>query len=228
MKKFTVPLFLFIALTSQDTNAQCQLVTNIVGYTPTSDTTEVTQLNWLAFDQGKVIATGLKDTPEKFKTCKIINGNKQYLLPGLIDAHGHFTYLGNEMLRVKLRGVTSESDAIMQVKAFAEENKKSLGVLGGGWNEVLWLNQQFPSKASLDEIGIDKPILLDRIDGHAAWANSKALEIAGITDSTPDPKGGKIVRDKKGHATGVLIDIAVYLVRNKIPPATLKEKQPNT
>lgn len=214
---------LFVALSTQNINAQCQLIKNIVGYTPIANSQELTSFNWLAFDKGKVIATGKEIDSVKFNACTIVDGNNQYLLPGLIDAHGHIGGLGNEMLRVNLRGISSESEAVEMINVFAKENKASEWILGRGWNQVLWLENKFPDKGSLDKTGIDKPILLSRIDGHAAWVNSKALEIAGINRSTPDPQGGKIVRDKMGVATGILIDNAIDLVTLNIPSASLME-----
>ena len=109
------------------------------------------------------------------------------------------------------------------VKEFADKNPKSRWILGRGWNQVLWLNKTFPTKKSLDDTGVKRPVWLRRIDGHAAWANSEALRLAGITKDTPDPPGGKIERDANGEATGVLIDYAMGLVERKIPPTSSLE-----
>lgn len=204
--------------------ASCKIIININGSTLVSKHTDIVSFKWLVFDEGKVIQTGINSDHLKFSHCETINGNGAYLLPGLIDAHAHVSGLGNEMLRVKLRDINSESLAVAQVKRFASENKKSKWILGRGWNQVLWLNKQFPSKKSLDASGIERPILLRRIDGHAAWVNSKALEIAGINDKTLDPQGGIIERNSKGEATGLLIDSAIDLVENKIPPASFLEQ----
>lgn len=221
--KTLIPL-LVAAMTAGNTLAECQLINNITGYTPVADSKEVKTISWLAFEQGKILATGDGQTAKKYSDCKTIDGAGQFLLPGLIDAHGHVSGLGNEMLRVKLRDVKSEELAVEQVKAFAEQNKKSQWILGRGWNQVLWLNKQFPTVSSLDKTGIKRPIVLRRIDGHAAWVNSKALEIAGITDKTPDPQGGKIERDNNGKATGLLIDNAIGLVERKIPNPSMLEQ----
>ncbi len=204
--------------------ASCKIITNIKGNTPVSVHKELVSFEWLVFDEGKVLQTGSGSNKSKFADCKKIDGNGAFVLPGLIDAHGHVSGLGNEMLRVKLRGITSESLAIEQVKQFASKNLKSQWILGRGWNQVLWLNKQFPSKQSLDSTGIQRPIVLRRIDGHAAWVNSRALEIAGINDKTLDPPGGKIERNHKGEATGLLIDNAIDLVENKIPPTSFLEQ----
>lgn len=200
--------------------AKCQLIHNIKGYTPIANSNKVTTFEWLAFDAGKVIATGDKNSAELTQNCSKIDGKGSYVLPGLIDSHGHVSGLGNEMLRVMLRGVKSEKAAAQTVKEFADKNPQSKWILGRGWNQVLWLDKNFPSKKSLDDTNVKRPIWLRRIDGHAAWANSEALRLAGITKETPDPPGGKIERDENGEATGVLIDYAMGLVESKIPPAS--------
>ncbi len=224
--KTTFPAVLgaFLTLTPSSAQAKCQLITDVKGYTPTAESKQLKQFTWMAFEQGKVLGTGQGDIDPSYNQCAQHNGQGNVLLPGLIDAHGHVSGLGNEMLRVQLRGVTSEEKAANKVKEFAAKNKQSQWVLGRGWNQVLWLNKEFPTTASLDNTGIKRPILLRRIDGHAAWANSKALEIAGINDTTPDPQGGKIIRDSKGKATGVLIDNAIGLVESKIPAPSMLEQ----
>lgn len=203
----------------------CFLIDNINGYTPTSNSKQLTHFNWLAYEKGRVLATGLNTADDQYQNCQRTDGKNQFMLPGLIDAHGHVSSLGNEMLRVNLRGVTSESLAVKTVKNFAKQNPNSQWILGRGWNQVLWLNKQFPTKHSLDENGIKRPLLLRRIDGHAAWVNSQALKIAGINKFTKDPAGGKILRDKQGNPSGVLIDNAIALVEDKIPPLSLFERE---
>jgi predicted amidohydrolase YtcJ len=224
--KSAIPLLAFAlsVFSSHQVQAKCHLITNTKGFTPVKDSQELNQFSWMAFDQGKILATGNGEVNNAYQKCQKQDAKGKVMLPGLIDAHGHVSGLGNEMLRVKLRDVASEELAVEKVKAFAEKNKKSQWILGRGWNQVLWLNKQFPTVASLDNTGIKRPIILRRIDGHAAWVNSKALEIAGITDSTPDPQGGKIIRDNNGKATGVLIDTAIGLVEAKIPEPSLLEQ----
>ncbi|MFT6734100.1 MAG: putative amidohydrolase YtcJ [Polaribacter sp.] len=204
--------------------ASCKIITNIQGTTATSSSKELQSFKWLVFDEGRVVETSNNSKRSNFTHCQNIDGHGASLLPGLIDAHGHVSGLGNEMLRVKLRGITSESLAIKQVEQFALENTKSKWILGRGWNQVLWLNKQFPTKQSLDSTGIKRPIVLRRVDGHAAWVNSRALKIAGINSKTVDPHGGKIERDNNGDATGLLIDNAIDLVENMIPQTSFLEQ----
>ena len=219
-----VILFFLFPSSALFAKTNCQIISNVKGVTPLSNTQTLHIFDWLSFEDGKVHTTGIKGQEQDYAHCEQIDGQGKYLLPGLIDAHGHVSGLGNEMLRVKLRDIKSESLAVEKVKAFADKNQTSKWVLGRGWNQVLWLNKEFPTKESLDKTDIDRPIVLRRIDGHAAWVNNKAIEIAGINDSTPDPQGGKIIRDSKGKATGVLIDTAIDLVESKIPSPTLLEQ----
>jgi predicted amidohydrolase YtcJ len=205
-------------IASVNSFAQCHLVVNAKGQTPVANKSKLTSFSWLAFEQGKITGIGAGQVPKKFKACTTTDAKGQYLLPGLTDAHAHMLGLGTEMTRVILRGSDSEIAAAQTVATFASDNPKSKWILGRGWNQVLWLNKKFPTKKSLDSTGVKRPILLSRIDGHATWANSEALRLAGITRDTPDPAGGKIIKDANGEPTGVLIDKASYLVFSKIPP----------
>jgi predicted amidohydrolase YtcJ len=202
-------------------SADCTVVDNIVGYTPVAVAQKLKTFTWLAFADGKITSVGsAKDAKPK---CKLIDGQGNYALPGLIDAHGHVSGLGYDLLRVKLRGLSSEEISAQTVKDFAANNPNTQWVLGRGWNQALWISNEFPTIASLDATGIERPVFLRRVDGHAGWANSKAIAIAGITDATPDPLGGKIVRDVHGKATGIFIDNAMALVEGNIPASSAAE-----
>lgn len=172
---------------------------------------------------GKVIATGDNGLPTLAPNMKRVDLARGIVLPGLIDAHGHVTGLGKNLFDVDLRGVNSRTAAVAKVANFADQNLELAWITGRGWNQVLWPDQAFPNKEDLDKIVNDRPIWLSRVDGHAGWVNSKALEIAGISQDTPDPEGGKIIRDTSGNPTGVLIDTAMDLVRSHIPPTDEKQ-----
>lgn len=157
------------------------------------------------------------------------------VLPGLIDSHGHILGLGASLLKVDLRGSNSEAEAVNRVLQFVSRASKvsesdsasansQRWIVGDGWNQVLWPNQVFPSKGSLDRAIKDVPVMLNRVDNHAVWVNSKALSLAGIDRNTPSPSGGEIVKDAAGEPTGLLIDNAVYLVTDKISKPTIEEK----
>ncbi len=149
-----------------------------------------------------------------------VNGAGATLLPGLIDAHGHVTSHGRALQAVDLVGSTSEMDSAARVQSFVEKNAAQEWIRGRGWNQVLWPGKQFPDRAALDKVSAGKAVALERIDGHAMWANSRALELAGIGPDTPDPEGGQIIRDETGRATGVLIDNAMDMVYEVMPPVT--------
>jgi predicted amidohydrolase YtcJ len=137
--------------------------------------------------------------------------------PGLVDAHCHLYGLGRSLEEISLRGVTSEAAAVERVAAAASAMAAGEWALGRGWDQNLWKGQAFPSAASLDRALGDRPVALRRIDGHALWASSSALAAAGIDGKTPDPAGGRILRDGNGHPTGVLIDNAMDLVLAEVP-----------
>lgn len=143
--------------------------------------------------------------------------------PGLIDAHCHLYGLGLDLESASLREATSEQAAVELAAKFADDATRRGAaasgdwVVGRGWDQNRWPGQRFPTKSSLDRVLADRPVVLRRIDGHAAWVNSKALAAAAITTSTRDPAGGRIVRDDRGEPTGVLIDNAVDLVDRAIP-----------
>ncbi|MCW8092653.1 amidohydrolase [Alteromonas sp. ASW11-130] len=202
---------LMMIMTGFTVNAST-LVTNVKGYT-LDDSGKLITFSSLLFDQGKVKALD----PHQPDAEEVIDGKGHIMMPGLIDAHGHLLGLGDNLLKVDLRNATSEKEAAKNVSEYALGKADLNWITGRGWNQELWSDRAFPTKASLDELNINKPIWLTRVDGHAGWANSKAMEIAGITKSTQDPIGGEIIRDAQGNATGVLIDKAMDLVEKHMP-----------
>ena len=191
------------------------LITNIKGYTLNTEGKLITFSNML-IDNGKVVANNVDSTTTKIH--QTIDGNGRILLPGLIDAHGHMLGLGAMLTKVDLRESTSADDAARQVADYAFANYSLPWITGGGWNQELWSDRAFPTAAILDKKISNKPVWLRRVDGHAGWANSKALAIAGITKDTPSPVGGQIVKDADGNPTGVFIDNAMELISAHIPP----------
>jgi predicted amidohydrolase YtcJ len=170
-------------------------------------------------DDGRILAR-LADgaTPP---AGKVIDLKGRTMLPGLIDAHGHIMSLGRQALAVDLTGTTSLDAALAEVKRQAG---KGSWVRGGGWNQELWKLGRFPTAVELDKAVGDRPAWLKRVDGHAGWANNRALALAGITAATPDPEGGRIERDAGGKPTGVLVDAAMALIDSKAPPPTAREE----
>jgi predicted amidohydrolase YtcJ len=189
---------------------------NVSGYTSTNS--GIQEFTVLVFsDKGKVVATGdaslLNEHPDAIR----IDGNGRTLLPGLTDGHAHLAGYGFLQQSLNLVGTPSLTESLLKIDAYAKDNPHARWILGRGWNQVIWPIKEFPSATDIDAVVSDRPVLLDRIDGHAVWANSKAMEIAGITDDTPDPIGGKIIRDANGKATGIFIDKAEDLLKARIP-----------
>ncbi len=139
------------------------------------------------------------------------------VLPGLVDAHGHLMYLARLRLALDVAGVRSETASAERVAARATVARPGEWISGRGWDQNLWPGAELPTRASLDRAAPDHPVALVRVDGHAIWANSRALGIAGIDRHTADPPGGWLVRDAAGEPTGVLIDSAQELVRRVEP-----------
>jgi predicted amidohydrolase YtcJ len=183
---------------------------NVKGYT-LNNAGELIRFTNMVFDAGKVMAIGAQELRQKYPDATFIDGQNKVLLPGLIDAHGHVMGLGETLLQVDLRKSKSALDASKMVQAYAKTQQELAWIIGSGWNQVLWPGKAYPTASLLDEYVNNKPVMLSRVDGHASWVNTKALEIAGITKDTLDPPGGKIVRDKQGNPTGVLIDNAESL-----------------
>jgi predicted amidohydrolase YtcJ len=142
------------------------------------------------------------------------------VLPGLVDAHGHLMHLARARLSLDVRGVASEEAAARRVAEHAGRRPRGEWISGRNWDQNLWPGGRFPSKTSLDRAAPDHPVALVRIDGHATWANSAALQAAGIERATGDPEGGRIVRDTAGDPTGLLIDTAQRLLQVAEPRPT--------
>ncbi len=197
------------------------VIYNVRGYTFKND--ELVKFDYLHFgDDGKIISAGTGKYPN---AKNLRDAENAVMLPGLIDAHGHVSSLGLGNLQIDLMGVSSLSDALEQIKAYATENPNLASIQGRGWNQELWTPAEFPSAKDLDSLGIEKPIILGRADGHAVWVNTAALNLAEITNNTESPAGGEILRNADGTATGILVDTAENLIRKKLPAATLKESQ---
>ena len=188
---------------------------NVSGYTSTSS--GIREFTVLVFsDTGKVVATGDESLLNEHPDAIRIDGNGRTLLPGLTDGHAHLYNYGFLQQSLNLAGTPSLTESLLEIDAYADQNPHARWILGRGWNQVLWPIKEFPTAADIDAVVADRPVLLDRIDGHAVWANSRAMEIAGITNDTPDPVGGKIVRDANGKATGIFIDKAEDLLKARI------------
>ncbi len=189
---------------------------NVNGYTPTDEGIERFSV-LVADDDGRVLAIGADKLADDYPAATRYDGEGRTVLPGLTDAHAHIYAQGQVLREVDLMGSDSLADALERIRSFANEHPRAKWVTGRGWNQVLWDGKAFPTAADIDSVVEDRPVYLRRIDGHASWANSMALEIAGIDRDTPDPVGGKILRDSNGNATGILVDKAMGLVSQHVP-----------
>jgi len=139
------------------------------------------------------------------------------VVPGFTDAHAHLAGIGLREMAFDLDGTASLAELQARLAARAASSPDDW-ITGRGWIESRWEPARFPTRAALDAVVADRPVLLERADGHAAVANSRALALAGIDASTPDPAGGRILRDAHGEPTGMLIDAATRLVERLVPP----------
>ena len=146
-----------------------------------------------------------------------LDGRGRTLLPGLIDAHGHVMGLGLGALSLDLSDTNSLEEAQQRIAAYAAANPSPRWIVGRGWNQERWRLGRFPTAADLDSVVRDRPIWLERVDGHAGWANSLAMREAGIGAASEAPAGGRIERAGR-EPSGIFVDAAMALVERSIPP----------
>ncbi len=195
------------------------LVKNVHGYTLAAD--KLQKFSGLVFDDGKVLLVGdALALQGRYPAARVIDAQGKTLLPGLIDAHGHVMDLGFEGVQIQLFGSTSLREAQGKILTYAKAHPDAPWLLGGGWNQVQWKLGRFPTAQELDAAVSDRPAVLDRVDGHAKWLNTRALQAAGITKDTPDPVGGRIEHNPDGSPSGVLVDKAMDLIDGVTPPPT--------
>ena len=215
---FILVIVLFVTgCSSEKTCIESDLVlvnTKIYTANPKNPTAEA-----LAIKNGKFVFIGTNTEAQNFNCgeSKLLDLEGSFVYPGFIDAHAHLKGIGYRELNLNLQGADSLKSMLTQVTIRA--NKLPIGdwVIGRGWIEKKWPEARFPTLEELDAISSDKPIALERADGHAIIVNSLALKLAGIDRDTSDPIGGKIDKDINGEPNGVLIDKASLLVEKIIP-----------
>ncbi len=193
------------------------LIENVEGITIDEDGA-LKRFTGLVFDDDGVITQTLERGEPRPRTDFGVDGEGRVMLPGMIDAHVHIMDLGFGALTLDLSGTTSLEEALFLIKNFAEANEGRPWILGRGWNQEKWGLGRFPTAAELDAVVPDRPVWLERADNHANWANSRAMELAGITPQTEDIAGGQIIRDPNGAPSGVFVDGAKALVESVVPP----------
>ncbi|MDE3032574.1 MAG: amidohydrolase [Acidobacteriota bacterium] len=172
---------------------------------------------------GKIIAVGpgphLAKIYPKAQPVVLPGGT---LLPGFIEGHAHVAGIGALAGEVDLVGARDLPQALDRIRAWANTHPSGW-LVGRGWDQNLWPTQAFPRALDLDAFLGTRPAVLTRVDGHAAWVDTAALAEAGIDENTPDPPGGRILRDATGRPTGILLDAAVELVQKRLPAPTPAE-----
>lgn len=166
--------------------------------------------------QGNIVFTGnLTDAKIAYPKATVFN-HKGYIYPGFIDAHCHFLAYCRGKKELNVFGITDPFKIGKMAKKFGKKSKRNW-VVGRGWDQNLWKNNEFPSKSILDKYISTKPVCLSRVDGHAIWINSKALEVLKLNCDTVIA-GGEIIKDKEGKPTGIFVDNAADWIKDKIPP----------
>ena len=168
----------------------------------------------------KIVYVG--DDATKFTANETIDVQGKQLLPGFTDNHTHFLSAGYALSSVKLKDAMTKEEFIKRVAEFCKSKPDDTWVMEGSWDHENW-GGELPSKAWIDSVCGNHPVFLSRYDGHMAFANSKALKLAGIDKNTASPAGGVLVKDKNGEPTGIVKDAAMNLVINAIPPPTAEQ-----
>lgn len=209
----SIALFALAALPLQATT----LLINARIHTMDPARPEATALAWK--EDGRLLDVGdTADLQKRYPDATKVDAQGAPVIPGLIDAHGHMLGLGMTHIQVDLVGASSKQEVLDRLKAGATKLPKGAWLIGRGWDQNRWAGKQFPTAADLDVAFPDRPVYLERIDGHAVWVNTAAMKHATkALDGDWQPQGGRIVRDGK-KATGVLVDGAVGLVAEAIPP----------
>jgi len=219
MKQFT----LFLALSSFLLACNPKQKADLLVYNATIYTVDsaFSIAEAMAIKDGRILATGkTADLEKAYDVAEKMDAGGKFIYPGFIDAHAHFVGYGLGLQTVDLSGTASWEECIERVKTFAANNSDGW-ITGRGWDQNDWTIKEFPDNQTLDTLFPDRPVLLSRIDGHAAIANQKALELAGI--KAGDTLTGGEIMEMEGSLTGLLIDNAVDLVSSKIPATNQEE-----
>lgn len=178
----------------------------------------------LAIHRDQIVAVGDESLRAlAARHTQIDNLDGATVIPGLTDAHIHWEMTARALREIDLFDLPSKAQAVARVAEAAQKARAGTWLIGHGWSQAQWEGGAFPTAADLDAVTPDNPVFLRARSGHAAWVNSFALREAGITAETPDPANGEIVRDESGAPTGILLETAIELVRQRLPAPSATE-----
>jgi predicted amidohydrolase YtcJ len=179
----------------------------------------------IAISGDRIAAVGTSADVLKLKgtLTRVIDAQGAAIVPGLHDAHGHFTGLGASLQVLRLRGTKNWEQIVGMVRRRAASARPGEWITGRNWDQNDWPEKDFPSHELLTNAAPNNPVYLTRVDGHASVANKAAMDAAGLTKDTKDPDGGRIIRDAAGNPTGTLIDKAMGLVTKVMPPLSREQ-----
>jgi predicted amidohydrolase YtcJ len=179
----------------------------------------------LAITNGRIVAYGTDDEVLALSTRQTIRENLEgrFVIPGMTDAHIHWLWTARALQEVDVFEVPDKSIAVARVADRVQRIPAGQWITGRGWAQDFWQEPVFPVAADLDTVASHHPVFLGAKSGHAAWVNSAALRVCGVTADTPDPLGGQIVRDESGQPTGLLLETAIDLVASQIPAPSLTD-----
>ncbi len=198
------------------------------GVTGGSSFHEVQRAQAMAVRADRIFAVGTESDILKLKgpTTTVVDLQGHFVMPGFNDAHMHLTEAGFKKLTVDLTGTRSIEEFRDRIRKRVDTAAPTEWIRGSGWDETLWQEKELPSRWDIDEVTTDRPVYLERIDGHVAVANTLALKLARVTLASKDPEGGEIGRDISGQPNGILRETAKELVSAIIPaPSADKRRQ---
>ena len=182
----------------------------------------------VAVRDGRIVFAGSEREALTLKgpRTQLLDLGRATVIPGIVDAHLHLLGLGQSLREVDLTGAATYDDVVGRVAARARTVPAGTWIRGRGWDQNRWPDRSFPTEGPLSRAVPDDPVVLERVDGHALLLNARALQRTGITAATPDPPGGRIVRNADGSPTGVLVDNAMDLADRAVPaPSTAEVRE---
>ena len=219
MKSSLVALIAVFAL-AQGTSAPPTLILHHARIYTVNATNTVAEA--IAVQDDRIVRVGSDADVLKLRasSTRVIDLGGATVVPGLHDAHGHFTGLGAFLQSLNLRGTTSYQQIVDRVRERVAKARPGEWIVGRAWDQNDWADTRFPTHDALSAVSPNNPVYLTRVDGHAGLANRAAMALAGLTAAIPDPAGGRIIRGAGNEPTGVLIDNAQALVSSRIPPVS--------